>query len=222
MKILKRAVAVLLASGMLVAMTSCSKVEQNYRKAGADWAIEAYKELPAEFNEDTCNQFWIGGDVYEFPMKAEEFFDNGWEIIDIYQEEVNADFLLDPESVYELCLKKKLGPSVMTWIYNESDKPMPVSECMVIYVALAWNEEALLPGGALLSAKYKTLDDALAAFNKDMTEFDAENDIYGYEFKADNWEETCVVRIDFSEQPGDYKVGSVKYYAVDPELIEQK
>ncbi len=59
MKILKRAVAVLLASGMLVAMTSCSKVEQNYRKAGADWAIEAYKELPAEFNEDTFNQFWI-------------------------------------------------------------------------------------------------------------------------------------------------------------------
>jgi hypothetical protein len=92
---------------------------------------------------------------------------------------------------------------------------------MVIYVALAWNEEALLPGGALLSAKYKTLDDALAAFNKDMTEFDAENDIYGYEFKADNWEETCVVRIDFSEEPRGYKVGSVKYYAVDPELIEQ-
>ena len=117
MKILKRTVAALLASGMLVAMTSCSKAEQNYRKAGADWAIEAYKELPAEFNEDTCNQFWIGGDVYEFPMKAEEFFDNGWEIIDIYQEEVNADFLLDPESVYELCLKKNLGPSVMTWIY---------------------------------------------------------------------------------------------------------
>ena len=54
-----------------------------------------------------------------------------------------------------------------------------------------------------------------------MTEFDAENDIYGYEFKADNWEETCVVRIDFSEEPRGYKVGSVKYYAVDPELIEQ-
>lgn len=58
MDFLKKTVAVIIGASMLFAMTSCSKIEQNYKKAGAEWAIEAYKELPAEFNEDTCNQ-WL-------------------------------------------------------------------------------------------------------------------------------------------------------------------
>ena len=221
MNFLKKTVAVLLGTCMLFAMASCSKIEQNYKKAGAEWAIDAYKMLPAEFNEDTCNQFWVGGDVYEFPMKAEEFFDNGWEIIDIYQEEVNADYLLDPESVYELGLKKNLGPTALTMIFNSSDEPKAVSECMVIYVAFMWNDEVLLPGGALLSTKYKTLDEAMAAFNDDMTEFDAENNIYGYEFEAEDWEFTCSVRLSFEEAPNGIKVRAVKFYAVDADLLEQ-
>lgn len=222
MNILKKTVSVLLGACMLFAMTSCSKIEQNYKKAGAEWAIEAYKELPAEFNEDTCNQFWIGGDVYEFPMKAEEFFDNGWEIVDIYQEEVNENYLLDPESVYELGLKNNPGSTILTMIYNSSNEPMPVSDCMIIYIAFMWNDEVLLPGGTLLSTKYKALDEAVAAFNDDMTEFDAENNIYGYEFEAEDWEFTCSVRLSIEEAPNGVKVRAVKFYAVDAELLDRK
>lgn len=220
MKFLKKTAAAVISASLLLAMTSCSKIEQNYKKEGADWAIDAYKMLPAEFNEDTCNQFWIGGDVYEFPMKAGEFFDNGWEIIDIYQEDVDENYLLEPGYEYELCLDKNHDAGAMTWIYNDSDKALPVSECTVIYFCINWNEEALLPGGALLKAKYKSLDEGLAAFNKDMTEFDAEDMLYGYEFAADGWD-NCSVRINFGEDPRGFTISTVKYYALDPELIEQ-
>ena len=176
--------------------------------------------FPFRENEADKDSLLIGGDVYEFPMKAGEFFENGWEIIDIYQEDVDENYLLEPGYEYELCLDKNHDAGAMTWIYNDSDKALPVSECTVIYFCINWNEEALLPGGALLKAKYKSLDEGLAAFNKDMTEFDAEDMLYGYEFAADGWD-NCSVRINFGEDPRGFTISTVKYYALDPELIEQ-
>ena len=218
MKIMKKTLAVIFCSCVLLTMTSCSSVESEYKKAGAKWAIEAYKELPAEFNEDTCNQFWIGGDVFEFPMKASEFADKGWEIIDIYKEDVDWNYLLDPSYEYELCLKKD-GAGFMTWIYNDSDEPLPVSKCMVIYIKINYNEEALLPGGALLNKRYKTLDEALAVFNKDMTAFSDKENSYGYWFEDSYWGENCSVRIQYSHNPDDYSVAYIEYFALAPQEI---
>ena len=216
MKILKKTIAVLLCACALFAMASCSSQEKVYRDAGAKWAIDAYKALPAEFNEDTCNQFWAGGDVLEFPMKTKEFSDKGWEIIDAYQEDVDWNYLLDPYKAYELGLRKD-GASILTWIYNGSDEALPASECTVIYVKIGFNQDVLLPGGALLTARYKTLDEALGAFNKEMTVFDEENCIYGYWFDDEVWGNNCSVRIDFSKQPDSYKVAAIEYYAIPPE-----
>ena len=220
MKLLKKTVAAVISASMLFAMTTCSKIEQNYKREGAEWAIEAYKMLPAEFNEDTCNKFYMGGDVYEFPMKAGEFFDNGWEIIDIYQEDVDENYPLDPGFMYEFCLDKNHDVAAMVWIFNDSDKAMPVSECTVIYFCIDWNEEALLPGGALLKAKYDSLEEGLAAYNEDMTEFDEEDMVYGYEFDVDGWNDNCSVRLDFGEDQRGFTISTVKYYAVDPEILE--
>ena len=218
MKALKRTLAVLLCTGMLFSMASCSSKDSYYKNAGAQWAIEAYKTLPEEFNDETCDQFWIAGDVYRFPMRAEEFFDNGFKIIDIYKDDVNENYLLEPHYEYELCLNED-GEGMMTWIYNDSDEAKPVSDCMVVYIKINYYEEALLPGGALLDVRYKTLDEALAAFNKDMTVFDEEDYVYGYEYMVARWSEVCSVRINYSENPGDYSVGCVEYFALDPEVI---
>lgn len=217
MSIFKRAMAVLLLTGLLLTMASCSSKDSYYKKAGAQWAIDAYKTLPEEFNEDTCNQFWAAGDVYEFPMKADEFFDNGWEIVDVYQEEVDENYLLDPQYIYELCLDRD-GTGMMTWIYNNSDEAMPVSECTVVYVKLDWYEEILVSGGTLLDVNYKTLDEALAAFNKDMTVFEEEH-YYGYDFEDKDMGYDCSVRITFSHNPDSYSVFCIEYFALDPEII---
>ena len=210
MNILKKISAALLGACILLSMTSCSSVERKYREAGAKWAIDAYKALPAEFNEDTCNQFWAGGDVFEFPMQAGEFKDKGWEIIDVYQEDVDWNYHLDPYSAYEFGLNKN-GTGFITWIYNYSNTALPVRECTVIYIRLNWNEEILLPGGALLDTRYKTLDEALAAFNKDMEAFDVEDKVYGYSFDDGNWGDKCSVRLDYSDSPTGFKVGTVEY-----------
>ena len=132
------------------------------------------------------------------------------------------NYPLDPGFMYEFCLDKNHDVAAMVWIYNDSDKAMPVSECTVIYFCINWNEEALLPGGALLKAKYDSLEEGLAAFNEDMTEFDEEDMVYGYEFDVDGWNDNCSVRLDFGEDQRGFTISSVKYYAVDPELIEQK
>ena len=214
MKVIKRTLAVLLSACMLFAMASCSSKDSYYKKAGAAWAIDAYKALPEEFNEDTCNQFWFAGDVFEFPMKADEFFDKGWEIVDVYQEDVDENYPLDPLSVYELCLNKD-GAGMMVWIYNDSAEPKPVKECLVVYLRIGHHEEALLPGGTLLDTYYKTLDEALAAFNKDMTELDKEDCVYGYQFDAEGFD-NCSVRFDISDSPQGYYVANVAYYVFDP------
>ena len=220
MGILKKTTAVLLSAGMLFAMTSCSSSKIDYKKAGAPWAIDAAKALPEEFNEDTCNQFWIGGDVYEFPMKARVFIENGWNVVDAYQEVVDENYPLDPQYEYEICLNKN-GAGIMTWILNDSDKVQPLKDCSIIYVKINYYEEALLPGGALLNTRYKTLEEALSAFNSNMTEFDKEDHVYGYIFTDAEWGDNCRVRIDYSENPADYSVGCVEYFALDPEIILQ-
>ena len=218
MSIFKRALAVLLLTGVLFTMASCSSKDSYYRKAGAQWAIDAYKVLPEVFNEDTCNQFWAEGDVFEFPMKADEFFDKGWEIIDVYKEEVDENYLLKPQYMYELCLDKN-GTGIMTWIFNSSDEALPVRECTVVYIKLDWYEKLLISGGALLDLHYKTLDEALAAFNKDMTVFDKEKNCYGYSFDDKKMGYDCSVRITYSHNPDSYSVSRIEYFALDPEII---
>ena len=216
MSYLKKTLAVLLFACVLFTMASCSS--NKYDKAGASWANAAAKALPAEFNRNTCNKFWVGGDVYEFPMKAEVFFKNGWHIVDVYKEDVDENFLLDPHYEYELCLGKD-GTGIMTWILNDSNEALPVTQCTVVYVKIDYYEKALLPGGALLDTRYKTLDEALAAFNKNMIAFDKEDHVYGYRFNDPKWGDNCSVRIDFSENPDDYSVGCVEYFALAPEDI---
>ena len=96
---------------------------------------------------------------------------------------------------------------MMTWIFNSSDEALPVRECTVVYIKLDWYEKLLISGGALLDLHYKTLDEALAAFNKDMTVFDKK---MGYD---------CSVRITFSHNPDSYSVSRIEYFALDPETI---
>lgn len=156
---MKKVISTVLATVMLLGVVGATGCDKNMLKK-EKWSDKAVKEVEEELSTKTCTQFYLEGEVYEFPCEVNCFLDNGWEFKDATTADKELASWEQSDYIYNLKKDDKLIEVGMT---NISDETLPIKDCMVDSLKLySASGDVMIPSGL-------TMDDA--AFYGNFDEF---------------------------------------------------
>lgn len=167
----RRIISAALSSVMLFSVVGITGCELPSPKKET-WVDTVSKKMDEELNADNCTEFYLGGEMYTFPLKVSEFLDNGWEFAkESYGEE-------DLESYYkcEYNLYDENNNVIIVDVYNITEETLKVSECDVDEVTIDGRSgEAMIHGGIAIGENpYESFEDFESHVDMKSMEFEIE------------------------------------------------
>lgn len=129
---------------------------------------------PVMSDELSSGQFYLDGDLYQFPLKVEDFLENGYGFGANVR--VPDNFKLSPGGQSStFFLVKEVDDDVhglRCRAYNPTDEELPLRECMLGLISIDAPADMMFPGGIWERGKYEAV---ISAYGEPRT-FDNNSD----------------------------------------------
>lgn len=169
------------ASCMFTILLMCILIVFGLAACGKEEKIPEYvTTIGAEIADElSSGQFYLDGDMYQFPLTVGDFLDNGYSVSANY---TNADtFALAPGGqTNSFALVKEVEDcyqdvhDVRCYVYNPTEEELPLEECMIGKITINAPAKMMFPGGIW---EKTTHEKVISAYGEPKT-FDNDSDIF--------------------------------------------
>lgn len=196
----KRIILILLVMMSVFALVcGCGEVKEVEEKKDQNaWAKEAAKNVPEEIDVENGGQIYIKDHLYQFPMKASDFLDNGWHYSKNYVDLEGST--VDPKyevQALELFHDEDSDDYIQITVYNPGDETISIDDALVTEVYCGSCSEVAVSGGIYVDQPEKDMlkvvealgDDAFKQVDKDL------QDSYDYYIPFRSGDYSCAIII---------------------------
>lgn len=164
---MKKILSAILAACMMLSLTGCGLGKK-------DEPPEYVAEVSAQISSDLASgEFYLDGDLYQFPVTVQDFLDNGYSYDARYAEAAKT-FKLNAGGVSTMFILCKSVPNdpydkthgMNCQVYNPTDKELPLSECSIGRLTIDAPADMMFPGGLWSKGDYTDGEAIIAAYGE--------------------------------------------------------